>query len=296
MANKRMFTMKICDSDAFLDMPLSSQCLYFHLNMRADDDGFVGNPKRIMRIIGASAEDLEVLIENRFILTFEDGVIVIKHWRMHNTLSTNRYHETQYVDEKNMLRVKENGAYSFNAGDVIDDSKLIEKSGRLSKKQMEKRRNFDATLTHPDIDKGLDIDIDKEKESEKAAGKKECQEIADMYNEICVSFPRCTVLSDKRKTLIKSRLKTYSVDDFRNMFQKAEASEFLKGNNQRNWRATFDWMLNDSNMAKIIDGNYANLNKNVEEKEQKPTNGFHNFKERNNDYAALESKLLGYGN
>ena len=86
MANKRMFNIKIVDSDAFLDMPLSTQCLYFHLNMRADDDGFVGNPKRIQRLIGASDDDLKLLIVKKFILTFENGVIVIKHWRIHNKI------------------------------------------------------------------------------------------------------------------------------------------------------------------------------------------------------------------
>jgi hypothetical protein len=154
MANKRMFTMKICDSDAFLDMPLSTQCLYFHLNMRADDDGFIGNSKRIVRLVGASEDDLKLLIAKRFVLAFEDGVIVIKHWRMHNTLSQNRYHETQYLEEKEMLRLKENGSYSLDGGTPLDDTKLIESSTRQS------RRTKDGHETDSDID--LDIDIDKD--------------------------------------------------------------------------------------------------------------------------------------
>lgn len=153
MANKRMFTMKICDSDAFLDMPLSTQCLYFHLNMRADDDGFIGNSKRIVRLVGASEDDLKLLIAKRFVLAFEDGVIVIKHWRMHNTLSQNRYHETQYLEEKEMLRLKENGSYSFDGGRPLDDTKLIESSTRQS------RRTKDGHETDSDIDIDLDIDI-----------------------------------------------------------------------------------------------------------------------------------------
>lgn len=161
MASKRMFTMKIVDSDAFLDMPLSSQCLYFHLNMRADDDGFVGNAKRIMRLVGASEDDLKVLIAKRFVLTFEDGVLVIKHWRMHNTLSQNRYHETQYIDEKSMLNLKENGSYTLSEGSKIDDSKLIESSNR------QVRRTKDGQKTDSDIDKGLDIDIDIKKNNKK---------------------------------------------------------------------------------------------------------------------------------
>lgn len=112
MAERRMFTMKIVDSDAFLDMPLSAQCLYFHLNMRADDDGFVNNPKKIQRMIGASDDDARLLLAKRFILGFENGVIVIKHWRMHNLLRKDRYNETQYLEEKSRLAIKDDGAYT----------------------------------------------------------------------------------------------------------------------------------------------------------------------------------------
>lgn len=112
MAEKRMFTQKIIDSDAFLDMPLSTQALYFHLNMRADDDGFINNPKRIQRTIGASDDDLKLLIAKRFVICFENGVIVIKHWRMHNTLRKDRYNPTQYQEQFAMLDVKDNNAYT----------------------------------------------------------------------------------------------------------------------------------------------------------------------------------------
>lgn len=159
MANKRMFTMKIVDSDAFLDMPLSAQCLYFHLNMRADDDGFIGNPKRIMKIVGSAEDDLKLLIAKSFLLTFENGVIVIKHWRMHNTLSKSRYHETQYIDEKSELLLKNNGSYSFTSGNPIDDSRLV-KMFKLSGEQVE---NSDLDLDL-DLDKDIDLDIDLDKD------------------------------------------------------------------------------------------------------------------------------------
>ena len=112
MAERRMFTMKIVDSDAFLDMPMSTQCLYFHLNMRADDDGFINNPKKIQRIIGASEDDLRLLLAKRFVIGFENGVVVIKHWRMHNLLRKDRYRPTQYIEEKETLALSENGAYT----------------------------------------------------------------------------------------------------------------------------------------------------------------------------------------
>lgn len=112
MAERRMFTKKITDSDPFTEMPLSAQALYFHLNMNADDDGFLNNPKKIQRSIGASEDDLKLLIAKRFILIFEKGIIVIKHWRMHNLLRKDRYTETQYLEEKETLMLQKDGSYT----------------------------------------------------------------------------------------------------------------------------------------------------------------------------------------
>lgn len=112
MAEKRMFMKSVIDSDDFLDMPLSTQALYFHLSMRADDDGFVNNPKRIQRTISASEDDLKLLIAKRYLLCFESGVIVIRHWRMHNTLKKDRYTPTQYQEELAMLDIKDTKEYT----------------------------------------------------------------------------------------------------------------------------------------------------------------------------------------
>ena len=113
-----MFAKTIIDSDAFLDMPLSTQCLYFHLSMRADDDGFVNNPKKIQKMLGASEDDLKLLMAKSFILLFDTGVIVIKHWRINNYIRNDRYHETAYQDEKSVLSLKENNAYTLNSDNV----------------------------------------------------------------------------------------------------------------------------------------------------------------------------------
>lgn len=107
-----MFSPQIVDSDAFLDMPSSAQALYFHLGMRADDDGFVGNPKKILRIMGAGDDDLKILIAKRFVLVFETGVIVIKHWKLNNLVRKDWYKETIYLEEKNGLKLKKNGIYT----------------------------------------------------------------------------------------------------------------------------------------------------------------------------------------
>ena len=113
MAERRMFAKTIVLSDAFLDMPTSSRCLYFTLGMFADDEGFVNNPKSIMRQCGATPDDMNVLLAKKFILAFESGVIVIKHWRIHNLIRSDRRHETKYQNEKELLCYDENGAYTL---------------------------------------------------------------------------------------------------------------------------------------------------------------------------------------
>ena len=112
MAQRRMFSLQIVDSAAFLEMPISSQLLYFHLSMRADDDGFVGNPKKISRIVNANDDDFKVLLAKRFVLSFESGVIVIKHWKIHNYIQSDRYKETLYLEEKKNIITKENNSYT----------------------------------------------------------------------------------------------------------------------------------------------------------------------------------------
>ena len=112
MAERRMFAKQIIDSDAFLEMPLSAQALYFHLSMRADDDGFINNPKKTQRLINASDDDFKLLLLKRFVLAFESGVVVIKHWRIHNYIRNDRYKPTVYTEEKSTLQLNENGAYT----------------------------------------------------------------------------------------------------------------------------------------------------------------------------------------
>ena len=112
MAERRMFARSIVESDAFLDMPLSARCLYFAFGMDADDDGFVGNPKSVMRQASATQDDLKLLIAKRFVLSFESGVIVIKHWRINNYIQKDRYKSTTYVEELNTLALDDKGAYT----------------------------------------------------------------------------------------------------------------------------------------------------------------------------------------
>lgn len=129
MAERRMFAKTIIDSDVFIDMPLSTQALYFHLSMRADDDGFINNPKKIQRMVGASDDDLKILVMKRYLLPFESGVVVVKHWKIHNYIQKDRYKPTVYTEEKAMLEIKENGSYT----ECIQDVSKMETQVRLGK-------------------------------------------------------------------------------------------------------------------------------------------------------------------
>ena len=137
MAERRMFAKTIIDSDSFLDMPLSTQSLYFHLSMRADDDGFINNPKKIQRMVGCADDDLKLLIAKNFIIPFESGVVVIKHWKIHNYIRTDRYKETVYQEEKAQLNTKGNKAYTLKEPDGIPNGYQWETQVRLGKDSIE---------------------------------------------------------------------------------------------------------------------------------------------------------------
>ena len=129
MAQRRMFSKKIVETDFFMEMSPTAKLLYFYLNMSADDDGFVGNPKTIKLISGATDDDLKILIAKQFIIPFESGVVVIKDWKIHNYIQKDRYNQTQYLDEKKQLLVEENGAYTK----CIQDVSSLDTQVRLGK-------------------------------------------------------------------------------------------------------------------------------------------------------------------
>lgn len=243
MAEKRMFTQKIVESDDFLDMPLSAQALYFHLNMKADDDGFINNPKSITRMLGASADDLKLLIAKRFLLSL-DGCVVVKHWRLHNTLKKDRYKPTQYQEQFAQIIVKPNKAYTEKPAELLMVPNCFQ----------------NGTETEPNRNHRIDKDsIDKNRiEEEREEKNSTSQQIADLFNSLCPSFPPIKYLSESTKTNIQETLNFFNLEEFKTLFIKAEASSFLKGENQRNWVASFDWLIQAENMPKVLNGNYDN--------------------------------------
>lgn len=141
MAQRRMFSKQIVSTDAFLDMPSTAQLLYFHFNMEADDDGFVSSPKKIMKILGSADDDFKILVAKRFILIFESGVVVIKHWLIHNYIRKDTYTETKYEQEMKSLSLKDNGSYT-ERGRLVDGT---ETQVRVGKVRVGKVRVEDAT-------------------------------------------------------------------------------------------------------------------------------------------------------
>ena len=150
MARRRMFNLDIIDTDLFIEMPQSSRLLYYELCMRADDDGFVSSPKKIQRVVGCSDDDFKVLITKKFIIPFETGIVVIRHWKIHNYIQKDRYKETLYSEEKRLLSQEENGAYKLmdtsciQNGDTGKDSIELDKNS--IEKESKKETNYDKII------------------------------------------------------------------------------------------------------------------------------------------------------
>ena len=159
MAERRMFAKTIIDSDAFLDMPQSSQLLYFHLSMRGDDEGFINNPKSIMRNVGCKDDDIKLLIAKKFLIPFDSGVVVIKHWRIHNYIQKDRFTPTKYQTEKAMLSLDENKSYTQCIQNVsnMDTQVRIGKDsiGKVNKEKSKKENLFSLFVDDYNISESL---------------------------------------------------------------------------------------------------------------------------------------------
>ena len=254
MAEKRMFAKTIVLSDAFLDMPLTARCLYFTLGMLADDDGFVNSPKSVMRQCGASVDDLKVLLSKKFLLAFESGVIVIKHWRINNYLRNDRYHETAYISEKNELLIDEQGIYH-----KTDDYEVgIPSSGipredkvRLDKISIDKSSIGEGSETAPPS---------ADEEEEHSNTRHNFQEVTKAWNELKpfgVNSVTKVVPTTERGKCLKARIADYGLDDVLKAIDLVKQSKFLQGNNDRDWKITFDWFVKPNNFIKVLEGNYT---------------------------------------
>lgn len=194
MAERRMFAKTIIDSDAFIDMPLSTQALYFHLSMRADDDGFINNPKKIQRMIGAADDDIKVLITKKFIIPFESGIVVIKHWKIHNYIQKDRYKPTMYLEEKSMLETKENKGYTLKENECIQN---------VYRMDTQVRKELGKSKASKEIELVEDNNIIISKENDCVSKSR----LEEEFNIIWADYPRKQGKANALKSYIKARKK-----------------------------------------------------------------------------------------
>lgn len=194
MAERRMFSKTIIDSDTFLDMSLSAQALYFHLSMRADDEGFINNPKKTQRMLGASDDDLKILILKKFIIPFDSGIVVIRHWKIHNYIQSDRFHETTYLEEKSMLYIDKKKMYT----ERIQDKYEMDTQDRLDKDRLDKDRLGKNNTPSISPSTSQNIEGVKEKQSKKKS------EISDeLFERFWKVYPRKVGKKKAKEAFIK---------------------------------------------------------------------------------------------
>lgn len=232
MAERRMFAKSIVLSDAFLDMPMSARCLYFTLGMLADDDGFIGSPKSIMRQCGATNDDMLILLQKRYLLDCDNGVLVIKHWRMNNYLQRDRYKETTYLEEKAKLIIDEKGAYTESKTQCIQDvytgKDSIGKDSIGYRESKHKHGQYNnVLLTDDDLEKlKQEIPNDYQRYIEKVS--EYCASTGKSYKNYLATIRNWHRRDiEKVKPQIEDKLPTYN-DSNNQTFSEEEENEILK--------------------------------------------------------------------
>ena len=242
MAERRMFTKKVTDDDSFMSLSSSAQALYLHLSMSADDDGFCNQVSLSMFKAHASVQDLESLLNNRYIYQFENGVIVIKDWRMANALRKDRYTPTVFQDELSKLRLNGNGQYDWLPSGCQDDAKRLPQD-RIGQDREEEDRlgKVNNSLSESMSDKRSDKD-----------------ELIDMWNALetyGIKPIRGISEGSKRMEMVRARLRQYTLGDFETAIDNIRQSDFLQGK-VNDFVITFDWFIKPNNFIKVLEGNY----------------------------------------
>lgn len=279
MADKRMFSRKLISSDAFRDMPLSTQGLFFQLCMEADDDGVVDNPNTVARACQASKEDMQMLKDKRYVLTFDNSnVIVIKHWKMHNTIPKDRYHSSTYSEELSTLTVKENGSYTEKKRDVTDCEQNVAKLNTDCKQS--------DTEPQPRLDKIREDKISNNiPTGESESAPIPYTEIIAYLNERAGTKFLLSTVSTRR--LIKSRFNenpSYTIDDFKKVIDN-KVAEWKDTERQKYLRpetlfgAKFESYLNEKPTS-------------IKPRAKPSNNRFNRFNQRNYNFDELEKQLL----
>lgn len=276
MAERRMFAKSVVDSDSFMSLPFSAQAVYVHLAMRADDDGFIGNAKSILRMVGGGNKELTLLAEQGYIRVFDSGVVGVVHWKINNYIQKDRYKPSIYRKEKALMYPDEDK----NEDKITDEDFSVsdlDTQVRLGKDSIGKDSIGKGSLGEDSLGK---VSTDKEKaakansvqikQEDLYSGKKsstnradnnsvsdgECLKIIDLYNSICISLTQVSTLTPGRKFYISLLLQKYGKEQIEEVFRKAQSCDFLKGQGERGWKASFDWLMYEGNFLKVLEGAY----------------------------------------
>ena len=318
MAQRRMFSIALIDNDKFMELPLSAQAVYFHLGLRADDDGFVGNPKSTLRMIGGTKEDFTALQKAGLVREFESGVVLIVNWSEHNSIRKDRYRPTVFRKEKSeasdvFTACEEDETEAVTDGctdadncdaqdrlgkdrlgkDRLGKDRLGEdrsgedRSGEdslgedSSDKDSSEKKRTDKVSTHKEsTSKATAGEQSAEEKSKAKASKTEvkeeqqstehsrqgkivtdgcvcddkCSEIFSLYNRICTALPQAKVLSEDRQAQISLLLRKYTAEQVEEAFYITQHSPFLTGHGKGGWRASFDWLIKEENIQRVLEG------------------------------------------
>lgn len=257
MAERRMIAKSIVFSDDFLDMPLSSRCLYFTFLTIADDDGFINNPKSIIRQCGASNDDLRLLIAKSYIIPFESGVIVIKHWKMHNYIKSDRYKETPCKDEKSQLITLKNKSYALKSEqptEPLENEQCIQSVSKVEPQVRVRVRVRDrVSINNPPISplKGESGEVTKPKTEKKAKGKAMYKDLPDELKDAMTDFEEMRVkmrkpLTDRGRKLLITKLTKLASDDNGNIDTQL-AVKIVEQSLERSWASFYEIKSDNGN-------------------------------------------------
>ena len=248
MANRRMFAKTVIETDKFMGMPISTQCLYFHLLLQGDDEGFVANPRQIMRQLGASEDDMKILIAKEYVIAFDSGVIVIREWFIHNQLRRDRFTPTVHK-EKSMLNLSDDKIYRLLPSGVDSSGNQLATNGC----QNANHRLPQYSRVEYRLDK---YRIDEDREDGLATNL--IDDILSLYHEICPSLPSAKVVTPQREKAMRElyALLGNDLEAIREYFQKCADTPFLCGKSKNGWKANLDFLLDPSKCANIIEGKY----------------------------------------
>ena len=269
-------------------MPLTTQALYFHLGMKADDDGFIGSPKKLLRGVNCSEDDLKLLIAKGYLISFDSGVVAVAHWNVNNSIRKDRKKDTFYKAEMEML-CSENGIYSIDddrgnrlttncqpidnqmtAQEKVREDKISK--DKISKENKEKEKGFDPSLSDS-LSENIDYDS-----------------VMYSFNSICVTLAPADSMTPSRRQAVDNAVNILGDTAFEELFERVQSSDFLSGKNGKWYGCNFDWILKPENLKKILLGAYDNPAPKPEPHEEyKP---YHDRSKRNTSYDINELKKI----